>query len=208
MPGAATLASVSPAPTAWPDDPEVRLMLRVQADDERAFAELRERYATRVFGYLCRLVHDRQDAEDLTQEVFLRVYRARHRYQPRARFGTWLFHITQNVGRNALRTRRRRPCVHLDPATPAARTLMETLLAEERASDACPVEQAEVAGVVRAAVAGLPERPRAALELHQFHHHSYAEVAARLDMTPKAAKSLLYRARTQLRELLRGLVCC
>ncbi|MFO0926696.1 MAG: RNA polymerase sigma factor [Gemmataceae bacterium] len=208
MPGAATRSPGSPVPASWPDDPEVRLMLRVQADDERAFAELRERYAARVFGYLSRLLRDRTEAEDFTQEVFLRVYRARHRYQPRARFGTWLYHITQNVGRNALRSRRRRPCVHLDPEAPANQALLEALLAGRQAGDGCPLERAEVAGVVRAAVAGLPDRPRAALELHQFHHHSYAEVAARLDMTPKAAKSLLYRARTQLREVLRGFVCC
>src|SRR5262249_46242573 len=97
-----------------PDDPDVALMLRVRRDDGGAFAELLARYGPRIFGHFFRGLGDRQEAEDLTQEVFLRIYRSRKRYQPRARFATWLFHITQNVARNALRSRRRHPCVHLE----------------------------------------------------------------------------------------------
>src|SRR5947209_19546301 len=88
-------------PASWPDDPEVRLMLRVQRGDEEAFAELQRRYGPRIFGYFCRQLKDRADAEDLTQEVFLRLYRSRGRYQPRARFATRVFHITQNVARRS-----------------------------------------------------------------------------------------------------------
>src|SRR5438309_2335847 len=97
----------------WGEDPEVRLMLRVGRGDGEAFAELERRYAGRVFGYFCRQLGDRTEAEDLTQEVFLRLYRARQRYRPRARFATWVFHITQNVARNALRARRRRPAARV-----------------------------------------------------------------------------------------------
>ena len=86
------------------DDPDVRLMLRVRDDDPGAFAELLRRYGARIFGHFFRVLGDRQEAEDLTQEVFLRVYRSRKRYQPRARLATWLFHITQNVARNAIRS--------------------------------------------------------------------------------------------------------
>src|SRR5262249_55216826 len=103
-----------PAPARWRDDPEVVLMLRVADGDEAAFAELTERYTPRVFGHFCRQFGDRAEAEDLTQEVFLRLYRSRARYQPKARFGTWVFHIMQNVLRNALRNKRRHPCVRLD----------------------------------------------------------------------------------------------
>jgi RNA polymerase sigma-70 factor (ECF subfamily) len=177
-------------------------MERVQAGDQEAFSQLQARYASRVFGFFCRQLRDRGEAEDLTQEVFLRLYRSRLRYQPRARFATWIFHITQNVARNALRTRRRHPCVQLDPEAPANRSLMETLLSDRGDTPSMPLERSELAGVVRAAVAELAGRQRAALELHQFHDHTYAEVAAELDMTPKAAKSLLYRARNQLREVL------
>src|SRR5690242_14820435 len=78
-------------PNRWTDDPEVRLMLRVRDGDEEAFAQLTARYSARVFGFFCRRLNDRQEAEDLTQEVLLRLFRSRHRYQPRARFSTWVF---------------------------------------------------------------------------------------------------------------------
>src|SRR5262245_37026490 len=94
-------------------DPEVALMLRVQREEPGAFEELIERYWCRVFGHFFRRLGDRQEAEDLAQDVFLRLYRYRQRYQPRAKFATWLFHITQNVARNAVRSRRRHPCVRL-----------------------------------------------------------------------------------------------
>jgi RNA polymerase sigma-70 factor (ECF subfamily) len=177
-------------------------MQRVQSGDVAAFEEIQQRYAGRVFGYFCRQLRDRAEAEDLTQEVFLRLFRARHRYSPRARFATWVFHITQNVARNALRSRRRRPCVPLETATPAERGLPESLLRDRGEAPSRPLERDELAGVVRAAVAELAGRQRTAVELHQFHNRTYAEVAAELDMTPKAAKSLLYRARNQLREAL------
>jgi RNA polymerase sigma-70 factor (ECF subfamily) len=186
------------ARAAWRNDPDVRLMLRVRDGDAAAFADLERRYRSRVLGFLCRRVGDRSEAEDMTQEVFLRLFRARARYEPRARFATWVFHITQNVARNALRLRRRRPCVRLD-TTAAEAGLLEALLSDRMESPSRPLERAELAGVVRAAVAELADRQRAAVELHQFADRTYTEVGADLDMTAKAAKSLLYRARNQLR---------
>lgn len=187
----------------WLEDPEVRLMLRVRDGDADAFAELVRAYSRRVVGYFYRQLGDRSEAEDLAQEVFLRLYRSRGRYEPRARFGTWVFHITQNVARNAVRYRRRHPFVRL---TPAGEGGGDVYLSDPGDSPSRPLERAEVAEVVRSAVAGLAGRQRAAVELHQFRDHTYAEVAAELDLTPKAAKSLLYRARNQLREGLRGFV--
>jgi RNA polymerase sigma-70 factor (ECF subfamily) len=184
-------------------DPEVVLMMRVQRGDDGAFAELVDRYRARVFGSFVKRLGDRQEAEDLTQEVFLRLYRSRHTYQPRARFATWLFHVSQNVARNALRSRRRRPALRLEAlASPADPGLAEALLADRGDGPTRPMERRELAGVVRKAVSSLAGRQRAAVELHQFHDRTYAEVAAELDMTPKAAKSLLYRARNELREAL------
>ena len=182
----------------WLEDPDVRRMLRVCDGDAEAFGELTERYRSRVFGYLCRQVGDRVEAEDLTQEVFLRLYRARLSYRAQARFATWVFHITQNVARNALRSKRRRPWVPLDGASLGE----QGQPADRGKPPSRPLERCELAGAVRAAVAGLAGRQRAAVELHQFQNRTYAEVAAELDMTPKAAKSLLYRARNQLREVL------
>lgn len=191
----------APGPTPPADDPQVALMLRVQRDEPGAFAELVESCSPLVFGRFFRQLNDRQEAEDLTQEVFLRLYRHRKRYQPCARFATWLFHITQNVVRNALRARRRHPCIRLSALDAAGEEFTgDGFLARRCEPPSRPLERRELAGVVRAAVSGLADRQRTALELHQFHDLSYAEVARELDMSPKAAKSLLYRARNQLRE--------
>jgi RNA polymerase sigma-70 factor (ECF subfamily) len=176
------------------------LMLRVQADDPGAFAELVRRYWAPVFGRFYRQMRDRQEAEDLAQDVFLRLYRSRKRYRPEARFTTLLFRIAQNVARNAVRTRRRKPC------TPVGR-LGETALsgrplATRPEAPSRPLERAELAGVVHAAVAQLGGRQRMALELFQFEHRSCGEIAAEMAMSPKAARSLLYRARNQLRTCL------
>src|SRR5262249_2463946 len=170
------------------------VMLRVQRDEVGAFSKLVEKYWTRVFGRFYRQLADRQEAEDLAQEVFLRLYRHRHRYQPRAKFATWLFHITQNVVRNAIRSRRRRPMVRLGAITNAGGELpfLGFLKCGEE-SPSQPMERRELAGVVRDAVSDLGGRQRVALELHQFEDRTYAEIAAEMDMSPKAAKSLLYR---------------
>ena len=202
MPPSTRGRSGAGTPAAWREDPDVRLMEQVRRGEAGAFAELQRRYSSRIFGYFCRQLRDRVEAEDLTQEVFLRLYRSRLRYRPRARFATWIFHITQNVARNALRSRRRHPCVQLDMEECAAGGLLDILLLDRGEAPTRPVERDEAAGVVRAAVAELAGRQRTAVELHQFHDHTYAEVAAEMDMTPKAAKSLLYRARNQLREVL------
>jgi RNA polymerase sigma-70 factor (ECF subfamily) len=183
------------------EDPDVLLMLRVQRDEPGAFAELVECYWARVFGRFYRRLGDRQEAEDLAQEVFLRVYRHRHRYQPQAKFGTWLFHIIQNLARNALRSRLRRPWTRLGSlASPEGEDfLSDQILTDRSEAPSRPLERAELAGAVRAAVSRLAGRQRTAMELHQFQHWTHAEIAAEMDMSPKAAKSLLYRARNQLR---------
>ena len=206
MRGIATLPKTERKPRAIKppvEDGDVALMLRVQQDDQEAFAELLGCYGPRIFGHFFRVLGDRQEAEDLTQEVFLRIYRSRKRYQPRARFATWLFHITQNVARNALRSKRRHPCVHLEVTSGREEgNLLESLLFDRGEEPSRPLERAEVARVVRKAVSGLAGRQRTAVELHQFEDRTYNEVAAQMEMSPEAAKSLLYRARNQLRDTL------
>jgi RNA polymerase sigma-70 factor (ECF subfamily) len=187
-----------PAKDRWLDDPEVRLMLRVRDGDDDAFTQLTERYSARIYGFFCRRLGDSQEAEDLTQDVLLRLFRSRQSYQPRARFSTWIFHIAQNVARNALRFRQRHPSVRLSAAM-EDEGLLASLLSSSGDAPSGPLERAELTVMVRAAIADLGERQRIALELHQFHEQTYAEVAAQLDMTPKAAKSLLYRTRNLLR---------
>jgi RNA polymerase sigma-70 factor, ECF subfamily len=182
-------------------DPDVELMLRVQRDEPGAFDELSGRFGSRIFGHLLHMLRDREEAEDLTQEVFLRLYRSRRRYQARARFSTWLFHVTKNVARNALRRRRRHAWLHFGPVLEREEDGM--LLGQHRdtthESPSARLERRELAQAVRGAVAGLADRQRAAMEMYQFQERSYAEIADALALTPEATKSLLYRARLQLR---------
>ena len=130
----------APRTTArWRQDPEVGLMLRVRDGDAAAFTELERIYRTRVLGWFCRRLGDRSGAEDSTREVFLRLYRARRSYEPGARFATWVFHITQNVARNALRSRRRRPTVRLEAAASES-SLVETLLLDRAEPPSRPLD--------------------------------------------------------------------
>ena len=179
-------------------DPEVQLMLRVQRDEPGAFAELVAAYWARVFGKFVRQVADRQEAEDLAQDVFLRLYRSRKRYRPTAKLATWVFFIARNVGRNALRRRRRKRLTPIGLTFDTDDGPGFVGRSAEAPGPSRPVEQAELAGVVRRAVATLNRRQRRAVEL-QFDDHSYSEIATALAMSPKAAKSLLYRARNELR---------
>jgi RNA polymerase sigma-70 factor (ECF subfamily) len=180
------------------DDPEIELMLRVQRDEPGAFDELLEHYWPRICGRFYRWVTDRQEAEDLAQDVFLRLYRSRKRYQPRARFSTWLYHISRNVARNALRSRRRHPCLRVGSLAAFEEEAPRIRPGREECPSR-PLERSELADQVREAVGQLVGRQRTALELHQFQDRSYAEIASTMDMTLKATKSLLYRARNQLR---------
>jgi RNA polymerase sigma-70 factor (ECF subfamily) len=179
-------------------------MLRVQRDDTEAFHALLDRHRERVFQQLYAMIGSREEAEDLTQEVFLRVYRHRKNYRPQAKFVTWLSHIVRNMARNALRDRRRRPAFPvLSTAHNPEHDSLDRLLADRRAeTPGQPLERIELRQMVRTALATLGERQREALEMQQFEDQSYAEVGDRLALSPQAAKSLLYRARNQLREAL------
>src|SRR5260221_1457277 len=95
-------------------DPDIRLMLRVRDDDQAAFAELVERFQHRLVAVMHHLVGSADEAEDLAQEVFMRVYRTRKKYTPKAKFSTWLFTIANNLALNALRNRQRKPVVALE----------------------------------------------------------------------------------------------
>jgi len=190
------------APIRAPDAAHTALVLQCQRGDRAAFALLYGDYARVVHGIVVATA-GAADADDLTQDVFMRLYRSRKRYQPRAKFATWLYHITQNVARNALRSRKRHPWVHLETLSGADDgALLESLLSDHGDSPSRPIERAEVAFLVRAAVSNLAGRQRTAVELHQFEDWTYSEVAERMEMSPEAAKSLLYRARNQLRETL------
>jgi RNA polymerase sigma-70 factor, ECF subfamily len=192
-----------PVTPAFLTDPDIALMLRVQTDDAEAFGQLLRRHRTGVQQQLHLMVGHREEAEDLAQEVFLRVYRHRKNYRPQAKFVTWLYHIVRNVARNALRSRRRHPVLPLQAAPMHDRDTLEPVLPDLRTeAPSRPLERGELRGVVRAALTTLQRRQRRALELQQYEERSYAEIADDLSLTTKAAKSLLYRARNQMRQVL------
>ena len=186
-------------------DPDVRLMLRVRDDDAVAFEELVLRHQSRLITILEHLVGSRHQAEDLAQDVFLRVYGARKRYLPEAKFSTWLYTIANNVARNSHRTRTRRPEVHL--AARDSRGLPQNPLEQLAAASSgqLPTRQLdkfETVEIVQQAVQSLNERQRMAVLLAKFEEMSYSEIATIMDMSPQAIKSLLSRARNKLREIL------
>lgn len=186
-------------------DPDVRLMLEVRDDSAAAFEELMLRYQGRLVTVLEHLVHNRDQAEDLTQDVFLRVYRARKSYVPGAKFSTWLFTIANNVASNALRSKSRRREVTLDvreSGPMGARPLEGMIQASSGQIPARQLDKAEMCDVVRLALEALNERQRLAVLLSKFEGMSYADIAEVMDLTPQAIKSLLSRARVNLREVL------
>lgn len=182
-------------------------MLAVQNDDAAAFEELVLRYQGRLVSVLRHLVTDLDIAEDLAQEVFLRIYRARKNYKPTARFAPWLFTIANNVALNLLRTKKRRPEMQYAPAagpdeSGANRTIGDLLEAASATIPTRALDKLEMKEMVRIAVEALGERQRMAVLLHKFEGMSYNEIAEVMDMTPQGVKSLLCRARMNLRDLL------
>lgn len=192
-------------------DPDIRLMLRVRdADDRAAFADLVDRFQHRLVTVLTHLVGHPHEAEDLAQEVFLRVYRTRTAYTPKAKFATWLFTIANNLALNALRDRKRKPVSRLDPGPDPAASgpwSVEGLTADPSApSPGQRMQQQELAAVVRKAVDQLNDRQRMAVMLNKFEDMNYADIAAVMGLSVKAVKSLLARARDRLRECLQSYV--
>jgi RNA polymerase sigma-70 factor, ECF subfamily len=179
-------------------------MERLMAGQDTALNDLMERHATPVFHFLCRMVANEDDANDLAQETFARVFRARANFRLNEKFSTWLYTIAANLARNHFRWRSRHPNVSLDTAADDPEQSLENILP---AKDAAPNEQtldAERAAAVRAEVSRLPEDLREALVLCEWEERSIAEAAAILETTPKAVESRLYRARKQLRDRLQG----
>jgi RNA polymerase sigma-70 factor (ECF subfamily) len=183
-------------------DPDVRLMLQVRDDNAAAFEELVLRYQGRLITVLEQLVHRREQAEDLAQEVFMRVFRARKSYQPGAKFSTWLFTIANNVASNALRSlarRKERVIPPKDESGAHANPLDQMALAASGLMPTRQLDTSERAEMVRTAIQSLNDRQRMALLLSKFEGMSYAEIAETMQLSTQAVKSLLSRARCNLR---------
>ena len=179
-------------------------MERLMTGQEAAFNDLVERHAEPVFRFLCRMVGNEDDANDLAQETFARVFRARASFRLSEKFSTWLYTIAANLARNHFRWRARHPNVSLSSGTEDPEQTLENVLPSD---DAAPSEQmaaGERAAAVRKEVSRLAEDLREAIVLCEWEERTVAEAAAILETTPKAVESRLYRARKQLRERLQG----
>jgi RNA polymerase sigma-70 factor, ECF subfamily len=199
----ATMANASDAVAVSDAD----VMLRVKTGDESAFAYLVQKYRRPMVGFLYRMCHNPAAAEELAQEVFLRVYRSRTNYEASAKFSTWIYRIATNLAVNHARdTRHERPEVtmRLDEADQETGTTPDladgSLTAEEE------ILKGERLAAIRAKVNALPERQRMAVIMHKYQQMDYRQIADVLKLSESATKSLLFRAYETLREQLKEFV--
>jgi RNA polymerase sigma-70 factor (ECF subfamily) len=191
---------------------DVQLMLDVKSGDDSSFELLLRKYRTPVVNFLYRMVRDAAAAEDLAQEVFLRVYRARGQYLPTAKFTTWMFRIATNLAFNALRDGRYRQLeVSIDRSAvdrlgdgESEQPALE--IADRQPSIELELIRRDRAELIRRAVESLPEKQRAAVLLHKYQEMDYDEIARVLGCSESALKSLLFRAYETLRAELAPLV--
>ena len=211
-------SSLGASTAAWPDgrqessailDPEsdAAIMLRAAEGDEAAFNFLAEKYHRPIHYFLFRMVRNQAIAEELAQEVFLRVYRSRGSYRAEARFTTWLYRIATNLAVNYARDSKRERAVqnvYLDAPDG------ETGARPEVAGDELSAEERllgeERMKAIRARVMELPERQRMAVFMQKYQGMEYREIGEVLKLSESAVKSLLFRAYQTLRETLKDLV--
>src|SRR5882757_8190790 len=175
-------------------------MERLAAGQDTALNDLMERHATPLFHFLCRMVGNEDDANDLAQETFVRVFKSCKSFRTEQRFSTWLFTIAANLARNHFRWRSRHPNLSLDAENPATEQSLGSSLAANNPAPNDEALTAERAQAVRLAVGKLPEDLREAIVLCEWEERSVAEAATILETTPKAVESRLYRGRGILRE--------
>jgi len=182
-----------------PDD--IALMLAVKQGDERAFESLVERHQLRIVGTISKMLGGDAEAEDIAQQVFIRVWQSAPRYNPSAKFTTWLLTITRNLVFNEMRRRRRAPIVPIEPDDPERAPREHPDAAARSASE--EAAESELQEAISRAIASLPEAQRMAVVLRRFEGMPYEEIAKVLGTTVPAVKSLLFRARGELKDRLK-----
>ena len=187
-----------------PADPDAALMLRVQRGDLRAFEELVGKYQQAVANLVHRSLNDAAEAQDLTQTVFVQVYKSAARYRVSAKFTTWLFTIARNLCLNELRRRSRHPAESLDQPHPDHPDEPQRPIVDGKAAG--PVESAlhvELEAKIQEALDDLPENQRTAILLCREQELSYEDIAAVLGCSLTAVKSLIHRGRETLKRRLK-----
>jgi RNA polymerase sigma-70 factor (ECF subfamily) len=177
-------------------------MERLARGDDAAFDLILERYKKRIFGIIYRYIQDRTLAEDLSQEVFIRIYNARHTYEPTAKFSTWVYAITSNLCLNEIRKQKAAGKVFsLHDVTKGGERERINGIADERTADPSEnMEKEEIAAYVRKAISELPDQQRMAVILRRFEDQSYQDIAKAMKLSVSAVKSLLSRARENIKK--------
>ena len=186
---------------------DAEVMLRVKAGDQPAFDYLVQKYRRPLVSFMYRMARNAAVAEDLAQEVFLRVYRSRERYEASAKFTTWLYRIATNLAVNHARdTRHERPEVMISLDEPDEATGVTMDLADgEMTAEQAMVRRERLMGI-RRRIEALPERQRLAVVMHKYQQMDYQQIAEVLELSESATKSLLFRAYETLREQLKEFI--
>jgi RNA polymerase sigma-70 factor, ECF subfamily len=187
-------AHTTPDPSR--DEENVRLMMQVRAGDTKAFERLVEINQRAVIGTVARMLNNLDDAHDIAQQVFVRVWRSAERYEPSAKFTTWLFTITRNLVFNEMRRRSRKREVSLDEQVEDHH---RDHAAPGRHNPDAAVQQAELEVAIDRAIQSLPDKQRLAVSLRRYEDMPYEDICEILGMSLSAVKSLLFRARNDLK---------
>jgi len=191
----------------WSGMSDAEIMLRVRNGEDAGYDILIEKYRKAIINFMFRMVHNQAVAEELAQEVFLRVYRSRATYRAEAKFTTWLYRIATNLGVNHARdTKYERSAqnVYLDQPDPDTGTTPD--VADATASVEENLVREERMRAIRQHVMALPERQRAAVLMHKYQGLDYKQIGEVLKLSESATKSLLFRAYQTLRERLKDFV--
>jgi RNA polymerase sigma-70 factor (ECF subfamily) len=189
----------NPADADDQNDRSVALMALVKTGDHAAFTELVKLHQTAVIGTAYRMLGTQEDAQDLAQQVFVRIWKSAPRYEASAKFTTWMFTILRNLAFNEYRRRSRHPAQSLEASE---EDFGQQLVDHQTVSADAALGQKELEAAVDAAIKALPEKQRLAVSLRRYEDLPYEEIAVILEMTVSAVKSLLFRARAELREML------
>jgi len=204
---AGSLAGSLAGPADWRMMTDAEIMLRVREGDDTGFNFLIEKYRKAIVNFMYRMVHNQAVAEELAQEVFLRVYRSRQTYRAEAKFTTWLYRIATNLGVNHARdTKHERAAqtIYLDQPDPETGTTPDVADMHPGAEEEMVKDERMKA--IRKHVMALPERQRTAVLMHKYQGLDYKEIGAVLRLSESATKSLLFRAYQTLRERLKEFV--
>jgi RNA polymerase sigma-70 factor (ECF subfamily) len=186
---------------------DAEVMLRLKAGELECFDYLMNKYRRPIVHFMYRMVHNQAVAEEMAQEVFLRVYRSRETYRAEARFTTWLYRIATNLAVNHARdtkNERTAPTVHLDEPDYETGTMPDV-------ADSTPTVEADMLrrermNAIKQHVMALPERQRMAVLMHKYQEMDYKQIGSVLKLSESATKSLLFRAYQTLRERLKEFV--